>query len=164
MSLNSVDMLQVSDNPEWATPQYVFDQLDREFHFTLDVCADDSNHKCERYFTKEDDGLSHDWTGERCWMNPPYGKAIGAWAKKAADSAEKEGTIVVGLVPCRTDTRWWQENVMRADEIRFVKGRLKFGKAGMGAPFANAIIVWAGRETGDCNPIATTIEFKEGKE
>lgn len=164
MSLNSVDMLQVSDNPEWATPQYVFDQLDREFLFTLDVCADASNHKCERYFTMEDDGLSHDWTGEVCWMNPPYGRAIGAWVKKAADSAEKDGTIVVGLVPCRTDTRWWQENVMRADEIRFVKGRLKFGKAGMGAPFANAIVVWMGRETGDCNPIATTIEFKEGKE
>lgn len=133
--------LRLSDNDQWATPQEVFDALDREFHFTLDVCADAGNHKCERYFTKEVDGLTQDWTGNRAWMNPPYGREIGKWVKKAADSAEEFSTIVVGLLPNRTDTNWWQD-VMRATEVRFVKGRLKFGSGEAGAPFGSVIVVW----------------------
>lgn len=77
-------MSSLTDN--WPTPHYVFDRLNEEFHFDLDVCADDSNHKCDRYFTKEDDGLSQEWTGI-CWMNPPYGRSIGQWVKKAYESA-----------------------------------------------------------------------------
>lgn len=75
---------------EWATPEYLFDILDREFHFTLDVCADETNHKCGRYFSKEQDGLKQDWSGV-CWMNPPYGRTIGDWVKKAYESGRGGG-------------------------------------------------------------------------
>ena len=137
-----VDSLQISQNPEWETPSHVFRVLDEEFRFTLDVCADGSNHKCERYFTKEDDGLAQDWSGETCWMNPPYGRPIPAWVKKAADSCEDGRTVVVGLLPNRTDTRWWADHVMRASEIRLVKGRIAFGGAGQCAPFGSVVVVW----------------------
>jgi len=139
-----VDSLQISRNPEWSTPQDVFDALDQEFRFTLDVCADETNHKCASYFTKAEDGLSRDWSGEVCWMNPPYGPEIGRWVGKAADSCEDGGTVVVGLLPNRTDTRWWAEHVMRASEIRLVRGRLKFGGSGTGAPFGSVVAVWGG--------------------
>lgn len=89
--MSIVDSLQISQNPEWPTPQYVFDTLDREFHFTLDVCANADNHKCDRYFDIEHDGLSQDWHGEVCWMNPPYGRPIPKWVRKAADSAPPGG-------------------------------------------------------------------------
>ena len=133
--------LRLSDKDDWATSQYVFDALDREFHFTLDVCANEKNHKCALYFDEEKDGLSQEWTGT-CWMNPPYGKNIGRWVRKAADSADN-GAVVVGLIPNRTDTKWWLD-VMRASEVRFVRGRLKFGDAESGAPFGSVIAVWGG--------------------
>ncbi len=126
---------------EWATPQALFDELDAEFGFELDVCADDWNHKCERYFTKETDGLAQEWTGT-CWMNPPYGREIGKWMKKAVESAEA-GATVVCLVPARTDTAWWHDYAMRG-EIRFLRGRVKFvNRQGTGdaAPFPSAIVV-----------------------
>ena len=132
--------LRLSGNDDWSTPQHVFDALDAEFGFTVDVCASESNRKCERYFGREEDGLAQDWAGEVCWMNPPYGREIGKWVRKAADSAER-GATVVGLLPNRTDTAWWQD-VMRASEIRLVRGRLKFGGAGKGAPFGSAVAVW----------------------
>lgn len=112
----------VSEN--WETPQAFFDLLDREFHFTLDVCASPKNAKCSQFFTKADDALIHHWVGV-CWMNPPYGRVIGDWIQKAHQEA-LQGATVVCLIPARTDTRWWHEDVMRASEIRFVKGRLKF--------------------------------------
>lgn len=90
---------------EWSTPQDVYDALDTEFGFTLDPCATPENAKCERYFTKEDDGLAQEWTGV-VFMNPPYGRQIGRWLKKAYESA-LAGATVVCLVPSRTDTRWW---------------------------------------------------------
>lgn len=159
MSTNSIDMLKVSSNPEWATPQYVFDRLDEEFHFTLDVCADETNRKCERYFGRggiAPDGLAERWEGETCWMNPPYGRAITDWVRKAHESTALDpATVVVGLVPCRTDTRWWQDHVMQATEIRFVRGRIQFGDSGQSAPFANAIAVWGGRRM----PRLSTIDF-----
>lgn len=158
MSTNSIDMLKVTSNPEWSTPRHVFYRLDCEFGFTLDVCADETNHKCKRYFGKggmAPDGLAEDWTGETCWMNPPYGRAIVDWVRKACESAEKDGTMVVGLVPCRTDTAWWQDYVMRAAEIRFVRGRIQFGDSGQSAPFANAIVVWGGKRT----PRLSSIDF-----
>ncbi len=129
-----------SNTDQWATPQYLFDILDREFHFTLDVCADETNHKCERYFTKEQDGLLQKWEGV-CWMNPPYGKTIGRWMEKARLSA-RGGAVVVCLIPARTDTRWWVENVCEASECRFIAGRVKFGDADVGAPFPSVIVVF----------------------
>lgn len=125
---------------EWATPQALFDALDREFRFTVDVCATHSNAKCRRYYTKAEDGLKQDWAGETVFMNPPYGRAIGQWVRKAAES---RGTAVtVGILPARTDTQWWHDYVNLASEIRFIRGRLKFGGAESSAPFPSAVAVW----------------------
>src|SRR5438093_183176 len=92
---------------EWATPQAFFDQLHAEFGFTLDVAAQEDNAKCARFFTPKDDSLAQVWGGV-CWMNPPYGKTIGQWMRKAYESAQ-QGATVVCLVPARTDTRWWHQ-------------------------------------------------------
>lgn len=124
----------------WPTPQALFDELHIEFGFTLDVCALPDNAKCPRYFTPETDGLSQEWTGV-CWMNPPYGRTIGRWVRKAFESTAA-GATVVCLLPARTDTAWWHEFVVKADEVRFVRGRLRFGDAAAGAPFPSAIVVF----------------------
>jgi len=125
---------------EWGTPQRLFDELHREFNFTVDVCATAENAKCQKYYSKLEDGLAQDWTGEVCWMNPPYGRAIATWLKKAATSR----ATVVCLVPSRTDNLWWQQWVMMADEIRFVRGRLSFVGAKDGAKFPSAIVIYRG--------------------
>jgi phage N-6-adenine-methyltransferase len=124
----------------WETPQDFFDELDREFGFTLDVCALPENAKCRRYFSPERDGLKQDWTGV-CWMNPPYGREIGEWVAKAFESA-RNGATVVCLLPARTDTAWWHTYVMEATEVRFVRGRLRFGGAENSAPFPSAVVVF----------------------
>lgn len=129
-----------SATDEWATPQALFDVLDREFRFTLDVCALDTSAKCNRYFTPETDGLAQEWEGT-CWMNPPYGGVIGEWVHKAASSSTKAGTTVVCLLPARVDTGWWWDHCRHA-EIRFLRGRLKFGDADTGAPFPSAVVVF----------------------
>lgn len=113
-----------SNTEEWATPQDFFDVLDDEFGFTLDVCATPENAKCDKFFTKADDGLKQSWAGNVCWMNPPYGKQIPAWMEKAYRES-CNGTKVVCLVPARTDTRWWHSFAEKGEK-RFVKGRLKF--------------------------------------
>ena len=130
-----------SANDEWETPKDLFDLLDTEFQFTLDVCASKENAKCRSFYSKQDDALSNPWTG-RCWMNPPYGRQIGAWVMKAALEAEKRKSIVVCLLPSRTDTRWWHFLVSGASEIRFLRGRLTFVGAKHPAPFPSAIVVF----------------------
>jgi site-specific DNA-methyltransferase (adenine-specific) len=124
---------------EHPTPQWLFDALDREFGFTLDPCATAENAKCKRYFTKADDGLKQSWDGETVFMNPPYGRAIGKWMRKAYE-ATRGHAIVVCLVPARTDTEWWHNHAMRG-EVRLLKGRLKFGGAKSSAPFPSAVVV-----------------------
>jgi len=124
-----------------ATPQAFFDTLNAEFRFDVDVCALPGNAKCEKFFSPEDDGLSKHWEGV-CWMNPPYGREIGKWMKKAYESS-LDGAVVVCLVPSRTDTKWWHDYAMRGD-IRFIKGRLKFGDARNSAPFPSAVVVFRG--------------------
>lgn len=136
-----------SATPEWGTPQELFDELNSVHHFTLDVCASIGNHKCAKFFDKDMDGLSRDWSGS-CWMNPPYGRTIGAWMKKALHEASKQGAKVVCLVPARTDTAWWWDYAMKGD-ITFIRGRLKFtslikGSKPMNAPFPSAIVVFDG--------------------
>lgn len=133
-----------SATDDWATPQEFFDELDAEFDFTLDVCASDSNAKCGLYFTRDDDGLSQTWDAERCWMNPPYGREIKGWMRKAYGSS-LEGALVVCLVPARTDTAWWHDYAAKATEIRFVRGRLRFGSAKHSAPFPSAVVVFRPR-------------------
>jgi len=123
----------------WATPRAFFEQLNHEFHFTLDPCALPENAKCAHYFTTEINGLKQDWKGT-VFMNPPYGREIGAWLKKAYESS-LEGATVVCLVPARTDTRWWHAYCMKG-EIRFVKGRLKFNDGPNSAPFPSAVVVF----------------------
>lgn len=130
-----------SNTDEWATPQYLFDALNQEFRFNLDVCADESNHKCERYYSKEEDGLKQPWSGV-CWMNPPYGRTIGLWVRKAYEAARGGGAIVVSLLPARTDTKWWRLYVMKASELRFISGRIKFGDSDTGAPFPSVIAIF----------------------
>ena len=123
----------------WATPQDFFDRLDAEFGFHLDVCANAENAKCVAFYTKEMDGLTQPWFGT-CWMNPPYGREIGHWMRKAYESSQ-QGATVVCLVPSRTDTAWWHNYAMKG-EIRFVRGRLKFGGHANSAPFPCAVVVF----------------------
>jgi phage N-6-adenine-methyltransferase len=111
----------------WETPQGLFDELDAEFHFDLDVCASPENAKCERYYTTEQDGLSQDWNGV-CWCNPPYGREIGKWVKKALMSSFGGATVVM-LIPARTDTKWFHDYILHRAEVRYLRGRLKFGGA-----------------------------------
>jgi len=129
-----------------STPQEFFDKLNDEFHFTLDVCANSDNAKCKKYYSQMDDGLKMNWSScfsdgsrETIWMNPPYGREIGKWMKKAYEAA-KDGCVVVCLVPARTDTKWWHDYAIK-HEIRFIKGRLKFGDAKNSAPFPSAVVV-----------------------
>jgi phage N-6-adenine-methyltransferase len=121
------------------TPQDLFDTLNLEFNFSLDVCAVAENTKCSIFFSPEQNGLIQEWSGV-CWMNPPYGRDIKKWIKKAYEASLK-GATVVCLVPARTDTAWWHDYVMRG-EIRYIRGRLKFGKAVNSAPFPSAIVIF----------------------
>lgn len=123
----------------WSTPQAFFDKYNDIYNFNTDVCASPENAKCKHFFTEADDGLAQEWTGT-CWMNPPYGRKIIHWMRKAYESS-LEGTTVVCLVPSRTDTKWWHEYAMKG-EIEFIKGRLKFGGAKDGAPFPSAVVVF----------------------
>jgi len=132
-----------SKNQEWETPDKLFQKLDQEFNFMLDVCASTLNAKCPIFFTKENDGLQKDWKGWRCWMNPPYGREISKWIKKAHDEARK-GATVVCLVPARTDTRWFHDYILGRAEIRFIKGRLSFSDKGR-APFPSMIVIFKAR-------------------
>ena len=133
-----------AESVEWGTPQDLFDTLNAEFDFTLDVAASDQNAKCERYFTKEIDGLAQSWAGERCYMNPPYGLVLRQWVRKAWFETRKiDGAeLVVGLLPNRTDTSWFHDYIYHKAEIRFLRGRLKFGGSKNSATFGSMIVVW----------------------
>ena len=130
---------------EWETPQDLFDELNRAYDFEIDVCATVENAKCKRFFTRAEDGLKQEWRG-RCWMNPPYGRDIGKWMRKAYESAIG-GAVVVCLVPARTDTAWWHDYAMKG-RITFLRGRLKFGGQNNSAPFPSAIVVFGGATCG----------------
>ena len=123
----------------WSTPQDFYDKLNNEFNFVLDVCATKDNAKCDWFFTEQDDGLKQDWIGS-VWMNPPYGKEIGKWVKKASESVS-QNTTIVALLPARTDTRWWHDYCIN-QETRFIKGRLKFGNQKNSAPFPSAVVIF----------------------
>lgn len=124
----------------WETPQDFFDRLNEEFRFTLDVCAIPENAKCAAYYTPELDGLSRPWHGVN-WCNPPYGSKISLWVKKA-HIEQKAGRLTVMLLPARTDTRWFHEHILGNAEIRFIRGRLKFGGSKNGAPFPSMVCVF----------------------
>lgn len=130
-----------SNSAEWETPQDLFDSLNGLHHFTLDAAASECNAKCARYFTKEQDALQQKWEGETVWLNPPYGRQIGAWVKKAYEESRKPGTKVVCLLPARTDTKWFHDYALKGS-VRFLKGRIKFGGSDNNAPFPSIIVTF----------------------
>ena len=131
-----------SNTDLWATPQQFFDELDAEFHFTLDPCALPENAKCRKFFTPDVDGLKQDWQGHTVFCNPPYGRAIAAWVKKCYEESLKPDTKVVMLIPARTDTSYFHDYIYHKAELRFIRGRLKFGNAEQGAPFPSMVVVY----------------------
>lgn len=142
-----------SKSAEWETPRYLFNQLNKVYHFTLDPAATHENHLCEKYFTQDDDGLTQDWSQDIVFLNPPYGRVIKHWMKKAYEESLK-GAIIICLIPSRTDTAWWHDYVMKGD-ITFLRGRLKFQNRQLpnyqedgnfkitSAPFPTAIVKFA---------------------
>lgn len=130
-----------SKSDEWPTDPAFYRSLDAEFGFTLDPCATADSAKCSRFYTADDDGLAQNWGRERVFMNPPYGRAIGRWMRKAYESS-LGGALVVCLVPSRTDTAWWHDWVSDKAEVRFVRGRLRFGDGKWPAPFPSAVVVY----------------------
>lgn len=144
----------------WETPQALFDKLDEEFHFTLDVCALPENAKCERYYTPEIDGLSQRWDGV-CWCNPPYGRDVWKWVA-AGQVASVMGATVVMLLPARTDTRWFHDWIYGKAEIRFIRGRLKFGGSKSGAPFPSMVVIF--RPTEDAADLTDALRTQQTPE
>ncbi len=145
--MEKIQACMTSKTNEWYTPKKFFDELDKEFYFNLDPCATEFSAKCEKFFTIVDDGLSQNWGGHKVFMNPPYGRAIKQWIKKAYEESLKPNTIVVALIPSRTDTSYWHDYIFdKASDIRFLRGRIKFekedGTTGDAAPFPSAVIVW----------------------
>ncbi len=116
--------------PDWKTPKAVYEELDNEFHFNHDPCPPEP----------KVDGLTSEWGG-RNFVNPPYGREIPKWIKKGYEEWKKGKTVVM-LIPSRTDTRYWHDYIMKATEIRFIKGRLKFDDQKNSAPFPSAIVVF----------------------
>ncbi|MFH1997813.1 MAG: DNA N-6-adenine-methyltransferase [Patescibacteria group bacterium] len=132
-----------SEDMTWETPQDFFDELNKEFNFTLDPCATIETAKCKKFYMKEDDGLKQDWTDEIVFCNPPYGSEIKNWVEKCS----KEKAKIVMLIPARTDTRYFHEYIYQKPnvQIRFIKGRLKFGgkqKGSGSAPFPSMIVIF----------------------
>lgn len=148
-----------SDKSNWATPQWLFDELDSHYHFTLDPCAEYWNHKCDKWYGEEQDGLKQDWTGERVFMNPPYGRDICGWVYKALSPTRNLDAAVL-LLPARTDTRWFCDNIFeRFYTIGFIKGRLRFERWEDGhlrsspAPFPSCIVLRG------CNPFQSNFIY-----
>ena len=131
-----------SKEEKWTTPQDFFDKLNDEFHFTLDAAASPDNAKCANYFTEEQDGLVQSWGGHTVWCNPPYCRKTGLWVKKAYEEHQRTGCTVVMLLPSRTDVRWFHDYILGKAEIRFIKGRLKFGGNKNSAPFPSIVVIY----------------------
>ena len=137
-----------SKSVEWGTPEEIFRPLDREFRFEIDACATAENKKCDRFWSPDDDGLRMPWAPFRIWCNPPYGRQIAKWVRKAYEESLAGATVVM-LIPARTDTAWWHDYVAKA-EIRFLRGRVYFispGKKRDRAPFPSAVVVFRGPKT-----------------
>ena len=125
---------------EYETPQDLFDGLDAEFGFTCDVASTDANAKCAKHFTLADDGLAQPWEGV-CWCNPPYGREMPRWIRKARSEAETGNATTVLLIPARTNTGWWHDECMNG-EVRFIRGRPRFNGGKHGLPFPLAFVIF----------------------
>lgn len=126
---------------EYETPDNIWKPLDAEYHFTLDVAATPENAKCARYFTKADDGLKQSWTGETCWMNPPYGRVMQKWVRKA-HAEWKRGCCVVALIPARTNTGWWHDCIQDIATVRFIRGEVAFKGFERGLWMPMCVVIW----------------------
>lgn len=141
-----------SQSMNWCTPADFFEKLDKEFFFNLDPAATPKSAKCKKYFTPKENGLAQSWGGYTVFCNPPYGRQIAEWVQKGFRESKKVDTTVVMLIPARTDTQYWHEYILggKADEVRFIKGRLKFtdedGNATNPAPFPSALVIWRSPE------------------
>ena len=140
--MNMTKGLTSTGNIVAETPKYLFDRISSIFNFSLDVCALPENAKCENYYTPKDDGLSKPWRGG-VWCNPPYGREISSWVRKAYEESQKEyNSFVLMLLPARTDTKWWWEYVQGKATLFFIKGRVKFGDHNVGAPFPSVLALY----------------------
>lgn len=139
----NTDLMFSSSTDMWATPPELYAVLDEEFGFTLDACAVPENAKCPDYYTPEQDGLAQPWPG-RVWCNPPYGRDVWCWVKKASETAAGGGFVVM-LLPARTDTRWFHDYIYHKAEVRFIRGRLKFGGCKNSAPFPSMVVIFDGK-------------------
>lgn len=142
----NTDVMFSSKTDAWATPPAFFRELDEEFHFNLDPCADEYNHKCDKYFTVKENGLLQDWGGSSVYVNPPYGREIGKWVEKAYRTNQEHGNLVVMLLPARTDTKWFHDFIYHKAKIRFIRGRLKFGDSKNSAPFPSMVAIYEKKE------------------
>jgi len=159
----NTELMFSSKSDQHETPQDFYDKLNDIFNFTLDPCCTKETAKCEKYFTEKENGLLQDWKGETVFMNPPYGRWIGKWVEKAYFESRQSNTVVVGLLPARTDTKWMHDFVFKINpslmytfdhmetfkaigksfpSLYFIKGRLKFGNAKNSAPFPSMVVVW----------------------
>ena len=135
-----------SKTNEWTTPINFYNELNKEFNFTLDPCCTKENALCQKYYTKEDNGLVKDWSNEIVFMNPPYDRNLHTWIRKAYLES-LNNAIVVCLIPARTETQYWHDFIFPyALKILFIKGRLRFGGSKHNAPFPSAIIVFEKRK------------------
>ena len=134
-----------SESTAWETPAIWYKYLHLEFGFTLDPCCQRETAKCDLFFTPNEDGLSQSWADQRVFMNPPYGRELPKWMKKAYVEARDNGALVVCFIPARVDTEWWHAFAAKASEIRFPKGRVKFVGAESSAPFPVAIVIFRPR-------------------
>jgi len=150
MNKQTMNTMMSSKKMDWQTPQAFFDKLNQEFGFTLDPATNGTNALCPKFFTEAQDALAQSWQGETCYVNPPYGRVLKNWIRKAYEESQDPNTTVVMLIPARTDTKYWHEYVMQASEIRFVQGRLKFGggQTDDPAPFPSAVVVFKGGHNG----------------
>ena len=135
-----------SETNEWSTPKSFFDLLNKEFKFNLDPCATKENAKCKKFFTEKEDGLEKSWGGYRVFCNPPYGRNLKYWVKKAYEESKKKSTLVVLLIPARTDTSYFHEYIYGRSEIRFIRGRLKFGSSKNSAPFPSMVVYYKNKK------------------
>lgn len=139
------DAMYSSNSEEWATPQALFDELNREFHFTLDPCATPQNAKCGHFYTRKENGLAQSWRGETVFCNPPYGRGVNEWVKKAYDESLNGATVVL-LIAARTDTAYFHDFIYQKHEIRFIRGRLHFNESKNAAPFPSMIVIMRGEQ------------------
>lgn len=135
-----------SDNIIYSTPHKLFDVINQEFNFNLDVCALPENAKCKNYFTPEIDGLKQDWTGI-CWMNPPFNKELKKWIIKARDESKKHNSIICCLVPFRGNTIWFRDVCMDA-EIRFIIGEVNFNELERGLWLPMCLMIFGTKRAG----------------